>query len=415
MPAIRSHSTETSERPWDGPAQVRKAKSGESESYYANIFAWREPDADEGAKSSYKFVHHFVSPNGTPGAASTRGCSAGVAVLNGGRGGTTIPMADRRGVYNHLARHLRDAGKEVPDLKEEGSIMDRETKALDFEIKSLNEDGTFEGLASTFGPPADAYGDIVEEKAFDKTISDHGGEIVILWQHDTREPVGLGQIEKRADGLWMKGQLELGLETAKKAYVSLKARLVKSLSIGFQTIRKRTEKSVRYLEEIKLYEVSLVTFPANQRALVTDVKSAMTDRLDEMEISAKVWGVWQAFDEIVLNTMFDREMTSDDKIDFISDAFDEFKGLFLPALPDYFRLRRLSSDSKAAESLTKRIEFLQSLRKAADTGDEPAVTPGKSEPEPEADAHHSDLTGFRNVLTESLRGLAVEAFKETDK
>ena len=39
--------------------------------------------------------------------------------------------------------------------------MDKETKALRFDIKTVNDDGTFEGIASTYGPPADAYGDII--------------------------------------------------------------------------------------------------------------------------------------------------------------------------------------------------------------------------------------------------------------
>ncbi|GIV81717.1 MAG: hypothetical protein KatS3mg051_1071 [Anaerolineae bacterium] len=42
-------------------------------------------------------------------------CRTGIAVLNGARGGTTIPESDRRGVYEHLARHLRDAGLEPPE------------------------------------------------------------------------------------------------------------------------------------------------------------------------------------------------------------------------------------------------------------------------------------------------------------
>ena len=41
----------------------------------------------------------------------------GIGVLNGGRGGTTIPDADRQGVWNHLAKHLRDADLTPPELK----------------------------------------------------------------------------------------------------------------------------------------------------------------------------------------------------------------------------------------------------------------------------------------------------------
>jgi hypothetical protein len=116
--ALPAHDTPTVDRPWDGPENVRRAREEENEAYYAHVFAWKNPQGDSGAKSSYKFPHHEVSANGDPGAANVRGLIAGIAVLNGGRGGADIPDADRSGVYNHLAKHLRDAGVEPPPLKE---------------------------------------------------------------------------------------------------------------------------------------------------------------------------------------------------------------------------------------------------------------------------------------------------------
>jgi hypothetical protein len=41
-----------------------------------------------------------------------KACSATIGALHGARGGTVIPGADRRGVYDHVAAHLRDAGME---------------------------------------------------------------------------------------------------------------------------------------------------------------------------------------------------------------------------------------------------------------------------------------------------------------
>lgn len=115
--ALASHSTATTDAAWDGPANEARARSGEDEVYYRKIFAWMDPEGDPTVKTSYKFVHHQVSEDGTPGAANVRGCQTGIGVLNGGRGGTTIPDGDRQGVWNHLARHLRDAEVEPPELK----------------------------------------------------------------------------------------------------------------------------------------------------------------------------------------------------------------------------------------------------------------------------------------------------------
>ncbi len=78
-----------------------------------SVFAWVDPDGDPESKSSYKFPHH----HGVGGAANVRACLSGIAALNGGRGGTSIPDTDRKAVYNHLAAHLRDADREPPELR----------------------------------------------------------------------------------------------------------------------------------------------------------------------------------------------------------------------------------------------------------------------------------------------------------
>jgi hypothetical protein len=114
---LGSHSTATTDAAWDGPANEARARSGEDLAYYRRIYAWRDPEGDEMTKSTYRFIHHVVAEGGAPGAANVRGCQSAIGVLNGGRGGTTIPDADRKGVWNHLAAHLRDADLEPPELK----------------------------------------------------------------------------------------------------------------------------------------------------------------------------------------------------------------------------------------------------------------------------------------------------------
>lgn len=115
------HETPTSMGAWDGAANERRLEAGESLAKNGpRAYAWRDPDGDPEAKSSWGFPHHFVGEDGSPGAASTRAAIKGIAVLNGARGRTTIPEADRRGVWKHLAGHLRDADIEPPELRESG-------------------------------------------------------------------------------------------------------------------------------------------------------------------------------------------------------------------------------------------------------------------------------------------------------
>lgn len=120
------HSTDTSDSSWDGPANSGDLPQQESALRMAH--AWVDPDGDVDAKSSYRFIHHFVGVDGDVGAASTVACTTAIGVLNGARGGTTIPEEDRQAVYKHLARHLKDAGLKAPELKAVGSEPGESTR-----------------------------------------------------------------------------------------------------------------------------------------------------------------------------------------------------------------------------------------------------------------------------------------------
>jgi uncharacterized protein len=114
--SIRSHSTKVSESSWNGT----RAESNLGDADAAKLrraHAWADPEGDPDKKGTYKFIHHEVTSGGTVGPANVRASISGIGVLNGGRGGADIPESDRKGIYNHLARHLRDGGHEPPELK----------------------------------------------------------------------------------------------------------------------------------------------------------------------------------------------------------------------------------------------------------------------------------------------------------
>lgn len=117
--AIASHDTATVDKPWNKSVAEKRLPSPMPVATARSAFAWMDDGAVKDgkiAKGACKFPHHEVSGNGVPGAANLAACSAGIAALHGARGGTDIPESDRKGVYNHLARHLRDGGREVPDF-----------------------------------------------------------------------------------------------------------------------------------------------------------------------------------------------------------------------------------------------------------------------------------------------------------
>jgi len=125
--AVGIHHTATTGASWDGPANEARLDPPLTLSVGRRTYAWLDPEGDPTTKAAWRFIHHQVSADGTPGAANLVACSAGIAVLNGGRGGTTIPAADQRGVYQHLAAHLKDGEREPPPLK---SVDDPEPATL---------------------------------------------------------------------------------------------------------------------------------------------------------------------------------------------------------------------------------------------------------------------------------------------
>lgn len=156
-----------------------------------------------------------------------------------------------------------------------------QTKRLDvgFELKAIGADGTVEGYGSVFGV-RDNYDDVIAKGAFIQSLKDHkaaGTMPAMLWQHDADKPIGVWtEMVEDEKGLRIKGQLALETVKGKEAHALLKMGAINGLSIGFMSKQWAydRETEVRTLTEIDLWEVSLVTFPANEKARVTNVKSA---------------------------------------------------------------------------------------------------------------------------------------------
>ena len=145
-----------------------------------------------------------------------------------------------------------------------------------FELKGLDEKGMFSGYGSVFGVE-DWYQDIVAPGAFARSLAERGLP-KMLWQHDSTRPCGVWtKAAEDAKGLFLEGKLSLGATDGRDAYALLKDGALDGLSIGFVTRRAEydEEKETRTLLDVDLWEVSPVTFPANEEALIDAVK-AMT-------------------------------------------------------------------------------------------------------------------------------------------
>ena len=150
-----------------------------------------------------------------------------------------------------------------------------ETKVLAGAPPAASEAGVIEGYASLFGA-ADLAGDVVAPGAFADSLRRRGVRGVrMLWQHDPAEPIGAWTaLVEDARGLRVTGRLNLAVARAREIHALLRQGAVDGLSIGYRVERARRERAgLRRLERIDLWEVSVVTFPAQPGARVDAAKA----------------------------------------------------------------------------------------------------------------------------------------------
>ena len=174
--------------------------------------------------------------------------------------------ADRAMMARILARDLAPA----PQIKRAPPALGQVSQA-----------GVFEGYASVFGV-ADLGRDVVEKGAFAASLRKRGAaQVKMLWQHDPGEPLGAWlSIVEDDRGLKVKGRLNLAVARAREILSLMREGQVDGLSIGFRTLRATRDRKtgLRRLQQLDLWEISLVTFPMLPQARVTAVKRRTPER-----------------------------------------------------------------------------------------------------------------------------------------
>ena len=190
----------------------------------------------------------------------------------------------------------------------------------------------FEGHAAVFDN-VDRGNDVIKKGAFKKSIAalkKNSVEIVgtnmvklmpILWQHDPHRPLGsFVEIKEDDRGLFVKGIMPKSDTFVSGTVIpQLRAYSVSDMSIGFITVESSFDKDVRVLEEITLFEASLVTIPMNPEANITTMKKF--DFIEKLNVAEKN-PEWSA-KEFTLNT----DDLTDDQIEQCMPWGDEGKSL----------------------------------------------------------------------------------------
>lgn len=187
-------------------------------------------------------------------------------------------------------------------MKNDRTIYHPGFHSTSFETRSDDNGGMFiEGYFAVFNSPYEVCSGCTETiapEAFNNTL---GGDIKALCDHDARLVLGrckAGTLELRADahGLWGRITINPNDRDAVNLYERVKRGDVDQCSFGFEIVNEETDfrddGSVHFtIREVKLYEVSVVTFPAYEETLVSarmkDVAEIKKRKLDAWKVSTR--------------------------------------------------------------------------------------------------------------------------------
>lgn len=218
--------------------------------------------------------------------------------------------------------------------------MELEFKSV--QVENISDKGTFEGIASPYGNVDNGNDRVVS------TIGkkNDGKTVPLLWQHDMHKPIGELKLFDTEKGMQCKGQFfldkdadgEYMIPQAAEAYLLAKKGVLK-LSIGYNVndyeFKQESGRTIRELKDIDIKEVSCVTFPMNEQAVISNVKEeggqkmekkmlSLSDRVAIEDNRRKTWQLIDALQDVVRDILTDKESEINDKINMATQNIDEF-------------------------------------------------------------------------------------------
>lgn len=262
---------------------------------------------------------------------------------------TCLARAEQDGRPEGTAEVIREYFKEgkmqfkkAADLKEDGGIV--------------------KGYAATFVREPDSYGDVIAKGAFTESLErwsaleQEGKSIPLLYGHNMDDPFhNIGHIvfAKEDDyGLYIEAAFDAENETAQYARKLVQEGRLYQFSFAYsvldsEQVELEDGSKANELRKLDLYEVSLVQIPANQTAVVTEVK-AIEDVAESLKSgkrnSAKdskelqrIGALAEEIKEAVSGLLAVSEDTADGKSEGASEDEAEFVSAYKQALIDYYK------------------------------------------------------------------------------
>jgi uncharacterized protein len=276
--------------------EARAMANGEvSDDKWVRIAAWiarhlvdlDSPDADPDSDNypSAGVVAHLLWGSGPSKRAAQRAKDYADSVVARIRAEETNSMrTDNKWLDVARAIALKIDGSQAESKEPEIRV-----NTTDIEVRAEGNGMTFTGYAAVFNSPSEDLGGFIEyvaPGAFKRSLQSRN-EIKLLWNHDSGEPLasvrgGSMQLVEDERGLKVTATLP---QTSRGRDVAelLRTKVIDSMSFGFNVIKDTWSRDgqIRTLESVRLFEVSVVSFPAYGATTAT-VRSAPSINPDEL-------------------------------------------------------------------------------------------------------------------------------------
>lgn len=191
---------------------------------------------------------------------------------------------DNRAKWAEVATAIVDRleGRAKPKHEERVNV-------IELEVRETGDGMTFEGYAAVFNSESEDLGgfrEYIAPGAFKRSLQSRN-EVKLLWNHDAGEPLASvrgGTLKLTEDDRGLKVEARLANTSRGRDVAELiRSKTVDSMSFGFSVIKDTWEGNVRTLNAVRLFEISLVSFPAYQATAGTvSVRSSNTIDADQL-------------------------------------------------------------------------------------------------------------------------------------
>lgn len=251
-----------------------------------------------------------------------------------------------------------------------GQPMER--MSTQFQVTDSNlESGQFEGMGSVFGSLVSSWcPTVLKRGAFTKTLREQAKRVKLLWQHNPDWPLGLPTLlEEVTEGLHVIGKVSQ-TTLGKDAIILMRDKVIDELSIGFDPIKGGLQElplsqcidmglvtnptqwvdmeqtdMIRVLGEVRLWEISPVTFAADPMARITEANRRNGLPIETVDEAERLTASLTIFRDLHAGKMLSAKNKT-----LVQDAVTALQALLTAAEPP-------ASDDDA-QALTRDVEQL---------------------------------------------------------